>query len=138
MIEIKEKQNQMYLSFFMSSLEVWLLPAVKTIKYNPINNKLSQVMIVWLNYTLSNYDTIHTYTHSILSTALLIILRTVRYTCSHTFIFNLFSYQCLLVQNTTALESITINVILWIIKKYYTHLMTLWNSVQTSKEIRKY
>ena len=50
----------------------------------------------------------------------------------------LFSYQRLLVQNTTPLESITLNVILWIIKKYYTHLMILWNSVQTSKEIRKY
>ena len=42
------------------------------------------VNTVWQsNYTLSNYDTFHTYTHSILSTALLIILRTVRY--SHTF-----------------------------------------------------
>ena len=43
MIKIKkEKSNQMYLSIFMSSLEVWLLTAVK---YNPINNKWSQL---WL------------------------------------------------------------------------------------------
>jgi hypothetical protein len=48
MIEIKRKKNQMYLSFSMSSLEVWLLPAAKTIEYNPINNTLSQAMIVWL------------------------------------------------------------------------------------------
>ena len=63
------------------------------------------------NYTLSNYYDTCIYAHTeILSTTLLIILRTARY--SHTFIFNLFSYQRLLVQNTTALESLTINVIL--------------------------
>ena len=36
----------MYLSIFMSSLEVWLLPAVK---YNPINNKLSQLWLYGLD-----------------------------------------------------------------------------------------
>ena len=36
----------MYLSIFMSSLEVWLLPAVK---FNPINNKLSQLRLYGLD-----------------------------------------------------------------------------------------
>jgi hypothetical protein len=44
----KKKSNQMYmyLSIFMSSLEVWLLPAVK---FNPINNKLSQLRLYCLD-----------------------------------------------------------------------------------------
>ena len=41
----------MYLSIFMSSLEVWLLPAVK---FNPINNKLSQLRLYGLFHHLNN------------------------------------------------------------------------------------
>jgi len=42
----------MYLSIFMSSLEVWLLPAVKY-NYNQINNKLSQLWLYGLDASSS-------------------------------------------------------------------------------------
>jgi hypothetical protein len=47
MIEIKrKKESNVFVIFYVKSGS--LLPAVKTIKFNSINNKLSQVMIVWL------------------------------------------------------------------------------------------
>jgi hypothetical protein len=67
----KKRRNKMCLPIFMSSLEVWLLPAVK---YNPINNKLSQLWLYGLDAISSLKKRIRVNFHPLVHKFFLIVL----------------------------------------------------------------
>jgi hypothetical protein len=86
-VGLRKETMKCICQFFMSSLEVWLLPAVK---YIWLTINYLSYMIVWLGCFFITKITIYAHTE-ILSARLLIILSMARY--SWTFIFSLFSYQ---------------------------------------------